>query len=42
MEEASLDGVLEKTMPLDEMNGETRQKSKMVRAAMLRRVNKEE
>ena len=42
MEEAGLDDVLGNTTPLDEMNAETKQKSKMVRAAILRRVNKEE
>ena len=40
MEEAGLDDVLENTTPRDEMNAETKQKSKMVRAAILRRVNK--
>eukprot|EP00963_Diacronema_lutheri_P001188 scaffold75_cov392-Pavlova_lutheri.AAC.2 len=42
MEEAGLDDVLENAKSHDEMDAETKQKSKMVRAAMLRRVNKEE
>ena len=42
MEEAGLDDVLGNTTPLDEMNAETKQKSKMVRAAILWRVNKED
>eukprot|EP00963_Diacronema_lutheri_P003024 scaffold244_cov372-Pavlova_lutheri.AAC.4 len=42
IEEAGLGDVLENATSHDEMDADSKQKSKMVRAAMLQRVNKEE